>query len=158
MCFLCALTHSHHNLCVPPQHWKSHAVFLYLLLPLLLLIIVFSGITLYNVYVKEMDVCRSVVLLSLVVVLGVIVTCIMLARSKERIFLITGHRNSEVAGLFALLCFFIMGALLLGWSNSLAAPLGSDVNFSDDLANNPFKLLSSRCQPKRAWQLELSST
>ena len=131
------------------QHWKSHVLFLYTLLPLLLVVIILCGVTLFYVYVKWMTECRSVVMMSLTVAFGVIIICIRLARGKEKVRLITQNVEAasvehEVLALLALLAIIFVGAFLLGLSGRPA--------LGDDLGSNPFNVLSSRCHRGDAWR------
>lgn len=140
-------------------NWKSNVLFLYALLPLLLIIVLFAGVTLYYVYVTQgggAKECRSIVLLSLVVVFGVILVCIQLARPrrdkdgvlKGHVLLFCDEPQNEVRFLVALVCTFFVGAWCLN--------LGDGASLSDDLNYNPLKMLTSRCQPASAWALDTS--
>jgi hypothetical protein len=133
------------------KHWKSHMTFLHLLALLLLVVVALCGVTLYYVYVRWMEECRSVVLLSLVMAFGVIVICVRLARGKEEVWLITEDAESEVKVLLSMLGVIFVGAVLLGATDT-------DVSFSDisgeslgDDLSWPFKFLSSRCHRGDAW-------
>jgi len=126
--------------------WKSHALYLYALLPLLLIVVMFAGKTLYYVYVvgdNGSRECRSIVLLGLVVVVGVLLVCVLLAKGTNKVLLFTDDVQLEVRFLVALVVVFLGGAWCLG--------IGDGVSLSDDLNYNPFKMLTSRCQPAAAW-------
>ena len=129
------------------KHWKSNVTFLYLLAPLLLVVMLLCGVTLYYVYVSWMTECRSVVLISLVVAFGMIVICVRLALGKEQVWLVTDDAESEVRVLVTLLAVICVGALVLGATDT-------DVSIGDlsDGPRFPFEFLASRCHSGDAWR------
>ena len=132
------------------RHWKRNAVFLYVLLPLLLVIVIFSANIMYSVYIlgdSGARLCRSIVLLTLIVMVGVALVCVRLARSSSQVKLFCDTADKEFWVLAGIVLFFFVLAWVLG--------IGDEVSLKDDLENNPFKMITSRCQPTEAWSADL---
>jgi hypothetical protein len=126
--------------------------FLPVLLLILGLVAGFAAEIMFTVYIDGSGGarrCRSVVLLSLVALCVVALVVLRLSRLGVHIFLGATHSSQGREQLVAmgLVVFFFGFAWLLG--------LGDEVQLREDLAGNPFKMMTSRCQSAHAWHEEI---
>ena len=145
--------------CSVCSHWKSSQLYLYFLVFIAVLIIGFSVEILYSVYLigdEGARRCRSVVLLTLLMLVYMSLVCLRLAAGSSKLRLFGSTLRVENGAWFVLVGCCCAGSLLLGMRNPYETAghwdemaLGEPEAAIDDW--NPFKQVASRCHPAESW-------